>query len=57
MTMMPSSADSTMERGGVRIATADCEVDGGLAGRLERIADELLSGWRKREVAMGIRMT
>lgn len=40
--------DDSIERGGVRVETPDCEVDATLSGRIDRIADELVTGWRKR---------
>ena len=42
------SADESVGRGGVIVSTSDCVVDATVSGRIERIADELLAGWRKR---------
>lgn len=40
--------DESIERGGVRIETADTQVDAQAATRVDRIADELVTDWRKR---------
>lgn len=42
------SADESVGRGGVVVTTSDCRIDATVAGRIDRIADELLAGWRKR---------
>lgn len=42
------SADESVGRGGVIVSTSDCVVDATVSGRIDRIADELLAGWRKR---------
>ena len=46
--------DGSIERGGVMVKTADCEMDATVGGRLDRIADELMSQWRERRAALGI---
>jgi flagellar assembly protein FliH len=40
--------DESVGRGGIRLETADASVDATLASRIERIADELVAGWRER---------
>ncbi|QOJ03818.1 MAG: hypothetical protein HRU71_10135 [Planctomycetia bacterium] len=47
-------ADESVARGGVRIETADSVVDATIAQRLDRVADELVSGWRERLAALGL---
>jgi len=47
-------ADESVARGGVRIETADASVDASINQRLDRVADELVSGWRERLVALGL---
>jgi flagellar assembly protein FliH len=47
--------DASVERGGVLVQTADCELDATVGGRLDRIADELMSQWRQRRDALGIK--
>lgn len=42
------AADESVGRGGVVVATSNSVVDASVAGRIERIADELISGWRGR---------
>lgn len=42
------TADETVGRGGVVVATSNSVVDATVAGRIDRIADELISGWRGR---------
>lgn len=46
--------DGSIERGGVVVKTADCEMDATVGGRLDRIADELLAQWRQRRGALGM---
>lgn len=46
--------DGSIQRGGVVVKTADCELDATVGGRLDRIADELLAQWRERRAALGI---
>lgn len=40
--------DATIEPGGAVVETAECEVDARLRERVERVADELVAGWRRR---------
>ena len=40
--------DESIERGGVRVETADSEIDAGVTTRIERIADELVTDWQTR---------
>lgn len=40
--------DTEIERGGVKVRTADATVDATITTRIERIADELMSDWRVR---------
>ncbi len=47
-------ADESVPRGGVRIETADSAVDATINQRLDRIADELVSGWRERSAALAL---
>lgn len=42
------TADESVGRGGVVVATSNSVVDATVVGRIERIADELISGWRAR---------
>lgn len=46
--------DEAIERGGVSVRTADCELDATVGGRLDRIADELLAQWRQRRKELGL---
>lgn len=46
--------DESVPRGGVRVGTADASVDATIAQRLERVADELVSGWRERLAALAL---
>ncbi len=41
-------ADENVVRGGAVVETAECEIDGTVATRVERIADELVADWRRR---------
>ncbi len=40
--------DSNVGRGGVVVESAESSVDATIASRIERIADELIAGWRER---------
>lgn len=40
--------DKSVARGGAIVETAECEIDGTITARLERIADELVADWRRR---------
>lgn len=40
--------DASVGRGGVVLETPDSQIDGTLTGRIDRIADELVTGWRDR---------
>ncbi|MFQ5429119.1 MAG: FliH/SctL family protein [Phycisphaerae bacterium] len=40
--------DESVERGGVDVAAANCTVDAKIRERVERIADELVTDWRRR---------
>jgi flagellar assembly protein FliH len=40
--------DAAIERGGVVVSTDDSEVDATVAGRIERIANELIRSWKQR---------
>jgi len=46
--------DEAVDRGGVMVRAAETEVDGAVASRLERIADELVSEWRDRQKRLSI---
>lgn len=47
-------ADADVARGGVIIQTAEGAIDATVNGRIERIADELASDWRRRMTELGI---
>lgn len=40
--------DESLERGGVRVETADSEIDARVTTQIERIADELVADWQTR---------
>ncbi|RIK64014.1 MAG: hypothetical protein DCC65_15165 [Planctomycetota bacterium] len=40
--------DASVGRGGIVLETPDSQIDGTLTGRIDRIADELVTGWRER---------
>lgn len=40
--------DAEVDRGGVKVQTADAAIDATISTRIERIADELVSDWRRR---------
>lgn len=46
--------DASIECGGVVVRTADCEMDATVGGRLDRIADELMTQWRQRRSELGM---
>lgn len=44
-----------IDRGGVRVESADSEVDATITTRIERIADELVTDWRRRMKDLSIK--
>ena len=47
-------SDPSIARGGVVVGSADASIDAGLPSRLDRMADELASGWKSRSGQLGI---
>jgi flagellar biosynthesis/type III secretory pathway protein FliH len=46
--------DSAVAPGGAIVETAETTVDATVAARVEKIADELLAGWRVRQKKLGL---
>jgi flagellar assembly protein FliH len=46
--------DAEVSRGGVRVVTADTTVDGSIESRVNRIAQELVAGWRERSKELSL---
>ena len=46
--------DAAIDRGGAVVETEDSRIDATISSRIERIADELVTDWRRRQKELSI---